>query len=121
MSSAPFALFLRIIRAPVFGRAYSAAPTLFHSDSYGVLRKRGSEVPKTALNSDRPYICDCPRGGESGSLKVVREGPRQLFSFTGASPLCQAMAFWRETALGNNRRQSQQSRVELGLRLSGGL
>src|SRR6266567_1278415 len=32
MSSAPFALFPRVIHAPVFGRAYSAAPTLFHAD-----------------------------------------------------------------------------------------
>jgi hypothetical protein len=29
MSSAPFALFLRVIRAPGFGRAYSAAPHAF--------------------------------------------------------------------------------------------
>src|SRR5439155_23313235 len=32
MSSAPFALFPRVIRAPVFGGAYSGAPTLFHAD-----------------------------------------------------------------------------------------
>src|SRR6266700_396100 len=43
MGSAPFALFLRVIRAPVFGRAYSAAPTLFHADHYGILRKLEGE------------------------------------------------------------------------------
>jgi hypothetical protein len=46
MGSAPFALFPRIIRAPVFGRAYSAAPTLFHADIYGILRKLEGEGPK---------------------------------------------------------------------------
>ena len=40
MSSAPFALFPRVIRAPVFGGAYSGAPTLFHADLYGILRNR---------------------------------------------------------------------------------
>ena len=38
MSSAPFALFLRVIRAPVFGRAYSAAPKRFHAHLYQILR-----------------------------------------------------------------------------------
>jgi hypothetical protein len=46
MSSAPFALFLRVVRAPVFGRAYSATPTLFHADLYGILRKLEGEGPK---------------------------------------------------------------------------
>jgi hypothetical protein len=31
---------------PVFGRAYSAAPTLFHADLYGILRKLEGEDPK---------------------------------------------------------------------------
>ena len=35
---APFALFLRVIRAPVFGRAYSAAPKCFHAHLYQILR-----------------------------------------------------------------------------------
>jgi hypothetical protein len=43
MSSAPFALFLRVVRAPVFGRAYSETPTLFHADLYGILRKLEGE------------------------------------------------------------------------------
>jgi len=46
MGSAPFALFPRVIRAPVFSRAYSAAPTFFHADLYGVLRKLEGEGPK---------------------------------------------------------------------------
>ena len=46
MGSAPFALFPRVIRPPVFGRAYSAAPTLFHADLYGILRKLEGEGPK---------------------------------------------------------------------------
>jgi len=47
MSSAPFALFLRVVRAPVFGRAYSETPTLFHADLYGILRKLEGEDPKS--------------------------------------------------------------------------
>ena len=46
MGSAPFALFQPVIHAPVFGRAYSAAPTLFHADLYGILRKLEGESPK---------------------------------------------------------------------------
>jgi hypothetical protein len=46
MSSAPFALFLRVIRPPVFGRPYSGAPTRFHADLYGILRKLEGEGPK---------------------------------------------------------------------------
>jgi len=30
----------------VYGRAYSAAPTLFHADLYGILRKLEGEGPK---------------------------------------------------------------------------
>jgi len=46
MGSAPFALFQPVIHASVFGRAYSAAPTLFHADLYGILRKLEGEGPK---------------------------------------------------------------------------
>ena len=46
MGSAPFALFLSVILAPVSGGAYSAAPTLFHADIYGILRKLEGEGPK---------------------------------------------------------------------------
>jgi hypothetical protein len=46
MGSAPFALFPRVIRAPVFSRAYSAASTFFHADLYGILRKLEGEGPK---------------------------------------------------------------------------
>jgi hypothetical protein len=37
---------LRVIRAPVFGRAYSAAPTRFHAHLNQLLRKLGSEGRK---------------------------------------------------------------------------
>jgi hypothetical protein len=46
MSSEQFALFLRVIRAPVFGRAYSAAPTRFHAHLYQILRKLEGEGRK---------------------------------------------------------------------------
>ena len=46
MGSAPFALFPRVIRAPVFGRTYSVASTLFHADLYVILRKLEGEGPK---------------------------------------------------------------------------
>jgi hypothetical protein len=46
MGSTPFALFQPVIHPPVFGRAYSAAPTLFHADLYGILRKLEGESPK---------------------------------------------------------------------------
>jgi hypothetical protein len=46
MGSAPFALLPCVIRAPVFWRAYSATPTLFHADLYGILWKLEGEGPK---------------------------------------------------------------------------
>jgi hypothetical protein len=46
MRSAPFALLSSVIRTPVFGRAYSGTPTLFHAGLYEILRKLEGEGPK---------------------------------------------------------------------------
>ncbi len=44
MGGAPVALFPRVIRAPVFGRAYSGAPTLLHADFYGNWRAKVQNI-----------------------------------------------------------------------------
>jgi hypothetical protein len=80
MSSAPFALFLHVIRARVFGREYSAAPTRFHAHLYQLLRKLDGEGPKyfdfkldVVLNelTDLPAIWRA-KAAESGDLLSVR-------------------------------------------------
>jgi hypothetical protein len=66
MGSAPFALFPRVIRAPVFSRAYSAASTFFHADLYGVLRKLEGEGPKYFAGSE--FTGNQGRSEESGGI-----------------------------------------------------
>ncbi len=46
VSSAPFALFPRVIRTPVFSRAYSGPATLFKRIHKIKIRQSRSEVPK---------------------------------------------------------------------------
>jgi hypothetical protein len=43
--STPFALFPRVVRTPVFGRAYSTTPTLFHAGLHEIIRKTEGEGP----------------------------------------------------------------------------
>jgi hypothetical protein len=61
MSSEQFALFLRVIRAPVFGRAYSAAPpTRFHAHLYQILRKLEAEGRKYFDFKPHVVLTDLP-------------------------------------------------------------
>ena len=60
MSSEQFALFLRVIRAPVFGRAYSAAPTRFHAHLYQILRKLEGEGRKYFDFKPHVVLTDLP-------------------------------------------------------------
>jgi len=70
MGSAPFALFPRVIRAPVFGRAYSAPPALFHADLYGILRKLEGEGPKYfAGDENLPAIRGDPKKAAASNEK----------------------------------------------------
>jgi hypothetical protein len=55
MGSAPFALFQPVIRAPVFGRAYSAAPTLFHADLSEFYGNRRAKVPNILREGGEPF------------------------------------------------------------------
>jgi hypothetical protein len=75
MGSAPFALFPRVIRAPVFGRAYSAAPTLFHADHLQNSTETGgrrSQITHLTERSSQPLP-----GAMASSKHVYEVRPRK--------------------------------------------
>jgi len=74
MGGAPVALFPRVIRAPVFGRAYSGAPTLLHADFYGNWRAKVQniyrDVQSGAIRRKRRHLTGA--WGQSGLAPISR-------------------------------------------------